>query len=56
MTLIWWLYRESEKESFAILVERKTLAPYGAQHWSLGASARERGIQILKSMVRVRQG
>jgi hypothetical protein len=49
------LPRERERE-FRNFVERKTLAPYGAHHWSLGASARERGIQILKSIVRVRQG
>ena len=29
------------------LVERKTLAAYGGQHWSRGAFSRQRGIEIL---------
>jgi FkbM family methyltransferase len=49
------LPRERERE-FRSLVERKTLAAYGGQHWSRGAFSRQRGIEILKSMVRVRQG
>jgi FkbM family methyltransferase len=49
------LPRERERE-FRNLVERKTLATYGVHHWSLSASTRRRGIEILKSMVRVRQG
>ena len=47
------LPREREKE-FRNLVEHKTLTPYASSHWSGSASSRQRGIQILKSMVRVR--
>jgi FkbM family methyltransferase len=49
------LPRERERE-FRSLVERAVLTPRGHKHWSLGAASRQRGIQILKSMVRVRQG
>lgn len=49
------LPRERERE-FRNLVERAVLAPCRRKHWSLGAASRQRGIQILKSMVRVRQG
>ena len=45
---------ERERE-FRNLVERKVLAPYGSQHPSRSESSRRRGIEILKSMVRVRQ-
>ena len=49
------LPRERERE-FRNLVERAVLAPCRRKHWYLGAASRQRGIQILKSMVRVRQG
>jgi FkbM family methyltransferase len=47
------LPRERERE-FRNLVERKTLAPCRGQHPSRGESSRQRGIEILKSMARVR--
>ena len=47
------LPRERERE-FRNLVERKTLARPSGQHWSRGASSRRRGVEVLKSMVRVR--
>jgi FkbM family methyltransferase len=49
------LPRERERE-FRNLVERKVLAPYGGQYPSRSESSRRRGVEILKSMVRVRQG
>lgn len=48
------LPRERERE-FRNLVERKTLTRYAAKHPSRFRSSRQRGIEILKSMVRVRQ-
>jgi len=47
------LPRERERE-FRNLVERKTLARVSGQHRSRGASRRQRGVEVLKSMVRVR--
>jgi FkbM family methyltransferase len=51
------LPRERERE-FRDLVERKTLSYSGGQYWLRSASSRQRGrqrgIEILKSMVRVR--
>jgi hypothetical protein len=44
---------ERERE-FRALVERKTLDLYRGGHPSLSESSRQRGIEILKPMVRVR--